>query len=138
MSWSFVLWPDYEIAGERVPGLSARVRPFSVRNAASKSALKCVLVAFFKNETFVFAVYVNVNNGKTSLDFLDAAGLKLLESESRYPYLTRMECDKQDKVYFTQFFDTSELKKRQKVLDDARSVAREFATNDVEVLIKDL
>ena len=93
------------INGIALDKMNIRVLPFKVSNTNSKSDLRCMLVGFFHDETFCLAVYVNMNNGKVSLDFHDVAidGYTLIAHESRYPYLTSMECDIQAKVYIKYF-----------------------------------
>ena len=96
----------FEIDGECVANLDVRVLPFAVTNPTSKTGLHCVLVAYFSRiGEFVFAVYVNINDGNVSLDFNEAAmeGYLFIASESRYPYLTPQECKKQREVYMKYF-----------------------------------
>lgn len=85
--------------------MNARVLPFKVTNPKSKSALYCILVAFVHKGSFCLAVYINVNDGRASLDFHDVAmgGYALIAHESRYPYLTSSECDIQRDVYINLF-----------------------------------
>ncbi len=94
-----------KINGVVLDDMRIRVLPFKVCNAKSKSALRCMLVGFFHEETFCLAVYVNMNNGKVALDFHDVAmeGYMLIAHESRYPYLTHSECGIQAKVYVNYF-----------------------------------
>lgn len=97
---------DFDIEGENVADLEAHILPFAVSNPISKVDLHCVLVAYFSQAgQFVFAVYVNINDGNVSLDFHEAAMDEYLfvASESRYPYLTPFECRKQRDVYIKYF-----------------------------------
>ena len=85
--------------------MNVRVLPFKVTNPKSKSPLHCILVAFVHKGSFCLAVYVNVNDGRASLDFHDVAigGYAFIAHESRYPYLTSSECDIQRDVYVKLF-----------------------------------
>ena len=112
--------------------MSIRVLSFMVRNTNSKADLRCMLVGFFHGETFCLAVYVNLNNGKVSLDFHDIAmeGYMLIAHESRYPYLTPNESDIQLKVYLKYF------RKGQGATPFVRqSHFSDVNTNDVEVSV---
>ncbi len=90
----------YGVGGMEVHEMQARILPFVVCNPNSKSALHCMLVAFFLNGRFFMATYFNANTGKVVLDFhqISQSGGMLLASESRYPYLTSEECAVQDKI----------------------------------------
>ena len=81
------------------------VLPFEVTNPGSKSPLRCILVEFLHKGRFCFAVYVNVNTGRASLDFHEFtdSGWMLIASESRYPYLTPPECEIQSQFYIKHF-----------------------------------
>ena len=121
------------INGIALDEMKIRVLPFKVSNTNSKSDLRCMLVAFFHEEAFCLAVYVNMNNGKVALDFHEVAmdGYMLIAHESRYPYLTPGECDIQAKVYIKYF--------RQRE-GNAAPLARQgfipdVSTNDLEVSV---
>ena len=120
------------INGISLDKMKIRVLPFKVSNTNSKSDLRCMLVGFFHEATFCLAVYVNMNNGKVSLDFHDVemSGSMLIANESRYPYLTPGECDIQSKVYIKYFKqeDTSNPFARQIFPPDV-------STNDLEVTV---
>ena len=90
----------YGNGGMKVYEMQPRILSFTVRNSTSKSALYCILVAFFQGGRFFMATYFNANTGKVVLDFHDISqsGGMLLASESRYPYLTPDECAIQDKI----------------------------------------
>ena len=120
------------INGVALDDMKIRVLPFNVSNANSKSDLRCMLVGFFHGETFCLAVYINMNDGKVSLDFHDVAtrGYMLIAHESRYPYLTPSECDIQAKVYIENF----------KQEDSYGPIPRQIcppdiSTNDLEVSV---
>ena len=121
------------INGIALDEMKIRVLPFKVSNTNSKSDLRCMLVAFFHDEAFCLAVYVNMNNGKVALDFHDVAidGYMLIAQESRYPYLTPSECDIQAKVYIKYF--------RQREGNAAHLARQVFipnvSTNDLEVSV---
>ena len=88
-----------------ISDMNVRVLPFKVTNPESQSALYCILVAFVHNGSFCLAVYINVNDGRASLDFHDVAmgGYTFIAHESRYPYLTSSECGIQRDVYIKLF-----------------------------------
>ena len=94
--------------------MNVRVLPFKVTNPESKSTLHCILVAFVHKGSFCLAVYINVNDGRASLDFHDVAigGYAFIAHESRYPYLTSSECDIQSDVY-VKLFSRHEEKKEE-------------------------
>ena len=98
---------DIAIGNMSIPlsNLDISILPFEVTNPGSKSSLRCVLVEFLHNGEFCFAVYVNVNTGRASLDFhkLTDSGWMLIASESRYPYLTPAECETQSQFYSRRF-----------------------------------
>lgn len=98
--------PNFDIDGADVRTLERRVLPFRVQ-APSESPvdLRCVLVGFFREEKFCFAVYYCVNNGRAAMDFHDLStnGYMLVADQSRYPYLTRDECRTQEKVIVDHF-----------------------------------
>lgn len=120
------------IDGIALDKMKIRVLPFKVSNTNSKSDLRCILVGFFHEATFCLAVYVNMNDGKVSLDFHDVAirGYTLIAQESRYPYLTPSECDIQATVYVKYF------KKEDASAPLARqSFPPDVSTNDLEVSV---
>ena len=120
------------IGGIALDKMKIRVLPFKVSNTNSKSDLRCILVGFFHEETFCLAVYVNMNDGKVSLDFHDVAirGYTLIAHESRYPYLTPSECNIQAKVYIKYF------KQEDTSVPFARQIfPPDVSTNDLEVSI---
>lgn len=120
------------INGIALDKMTIRVLPFKVSNTNSKSDLRCILVGFFYEETFCLAVYVNMNDGKVSLDFHEVAirGYTLIAHESRYPYLTPSECDIQAKVYIKYF------KKEDASAPFAwQSFPPDVSTNDLEVSV---
>ena len=120
------------IDGIALDKMKIRVLPFKVSNTNSKSDLRCILVAFFHEEAFCLAAYVNMNNGKVALDFHEVAmdGYMLIAHESRYPYLTPSECAIQAKVYIKYFKqdEPSEPLVRQICPPD-------ISTNDLEVSV---
>ena len=84
--------------GFNINDLRLRILPFRVNNSESiPSDMYCMLGAFFKDDEFCFAVYVNLNNGKISLNFREvvSSGSPRVASESRFPYLTTDECEVQ-------------------------------------------
>lgn len=126
----------FEIDGECVADLEVRVLPFAVCNPTSKADLHCVLVAYYSRVgDFVFAVYVNINDGNVSLDFHDAAIEEYLfiASESRYPYLTPQECEKQREVYIKYFRRESENPKRRNEEKKVKPSNQAFQIEEVKV-----
>ena len=111
-----------------------RVLPFKVINTKSKASLRCVLVGFFRDDDFCLAVYVNMNNGKVSLDFHDVDDCLLMTQESRYPYLTPRECDVQANVYI-KYFKQEEPPRNLMSPCPKRVIPPDVNTNDLEVLI---
>ena len=127
----------YGVGGLDIHEMQARVLPFVVCNSTSKSALHCILVAFFQGGRFFMATYFNANTGKVVLDFHDISqsGGMLLASESRYPYLTPDECSIQGKVcadYFRKVGGVT-IPSPSDLIVPPKSL-----TNDVEICIEDL
>ena len=100
--------------------MNVRVLPFKVTNPKSKSALYCILVAFLHKGSFCLAVYINVNEGRASLDFHDVVmgGYAFIAHESRYPYLTSSECVIQRDVYINLFSPPKKKQEKKPRLDD--------------------
>jgi len=121
--------------------------PFQVKNRMSRFPLRCILVAFFHERKFLFAVYVNVNTGNISCDFNDSADSMLLVGESRYPYLTADECQKQEEICQNLFkpatYETTFEQMHSRHENVARTLnvkksSNTMSTNEVEVSIGDL
>ena len=114
--------------------MNIRVLPFKVINTKSRASLRCLLVVFFHHDNFCLAVYVNMNNGKVSLDFHDVEDSFLMTQESRYPYLTPRECDVQTNVY-VKYFKPEEPARNLMSPCPKRVLPPDVNTNDVKVLI---
>ena len=130
-------YEDLVINGKRLKDMNLRVLPFQVVNPNSKSSLHCILVGFFTGEQFCFAVYVNFNTGKASLDFHEVAieGYALVASESRYPFLISDECKAQQDVYVKYFKKSDRSIKKPSKKKDVRMTPD---VKDIEVLVEDL
>ena len=115
--------------------MKIRVLPFKVKNTKSKADLRCVLVGFFHDDAFCLAVYVNMNNGKVSLDFHDVDDYMLLANESRYPYLKPRECDVQANVYVKYFKQEEPPRNLMSPCPQRAIIPPGMSTNDLEVLI---
>ena len=96
---------DFKLNGVLFSKMDIKILPFRVTNPSSKIALRCVLVSFWANSKFQFAIYFNVNEGVADLDFhtIVGSGGMLVAAESRYPYLTSEECKTQAKVHIDHF-----------------------------------
>ena len=129
--------PNLLLYGKRLKDMNLRVLPFQVVNPNSKSSLHCILVGFFTEEQFCFAVYVNFNTGKASLDFHEVAieGYALVAAESRYPFLISDECKIQRDVYVKYFKKSDRSIKKPSTMKDVRMAPD---VKDIEVLAEDL
>lgn len=138
---------NFSAYGVSVHDMDVHLLPFQIKNSLSCFPLHCILVAFLHEEQFLFAIYVNVNTGRISPDFGNAACSLLLEGESRYPFLTKEECQKQDEAVAHLFkpimyevtaeqFKTI-LKRAHETLS-IKTLPQANTTNDVEVLIEGL
>lgn len=85
--------PDYVINGVCVTNMDATVFTFAVKNPGLKNTGRFAVVKFSEGGLFLYAVYVNLATGKSSLEFHDVSGAHLLLSrECAFPFLSRLEC----------------------------------------------
>ncbi len=91
----------YCISGVCLTNMTARVFAFDAAPAFSSNSLPCTLVSFysastFAKETYVYSLYVNDATGRVGLSIQECSGHMLfLENAMRYPFLSSVECLKQ-------------------------------------------
>ena len=133
--------------GVSVHDMDVRTLSFQIKNAVSYFALRCVLVSFYHGGKFLFAVYVNVNTGEIAPDFQEVVQCLSLTGESRYPYLTVGECQKQDEAcasLFRSVIHDVSAEKSGAILERMDRVSQEqptfssIKTNEVEVSVDGL
>lgn len=135
------------VRGVSVHDMDVRTLSFQIRNSVSYFALRCVLVSFYNRGKFLFAVYVNVNTGEIAPDFQEAVHCLSLTGESRYPYLTVEECQKQDEAcasLFKTVMHNVSAEKSGAILERMDRVSKDqptfnsMKTNEVEVSVDGL
>lgn len=142
VTFSYPRQCDLLIEGTSVSNLEVHGFCFAYHHPLSNNDFTCVMVRFMKEKRFLFALYVNMNEGCCSMDIHTAASRwsLLLALESFFPFLTPHECTIQ-KEAFHKYADGDPSLRRsfdykkeyQKIYEASRNL-----TNDVEVSIDNL